>query len=362
MRASGNARYTPGVAEDANRPDRRRFLQTLGAGALAVTGCSSSCAGSHTARVQTTTFACKTEAVLAKLPPSKPRVVVVRTKKALSDGYDADRGALRAMLDAGLVALSGEKNGSAALSRYFRPGERVGLKINGLAGRKAATHVELVDELSVLLGKAGIEGRQQIVFDRFARDLEASGFSTQAHGYRCIGNDEAGHEEELVQMPSSASRLSRVLTTQVDAVLNLPILKQHMLAGVTGALKNNFGCIHNPNKMHLDNCDPYIAEVNAVPAVRDKQRLVIMDALRPVIDNGPSYQPGMAEVANTMLFATDLVAIDTVGLGIVEELRAKRDLPSLAKAGMAPTYLATASKMGLGVCDRAGIEIVTIEV
>ena len=292
----------------------------------------------------------------------KPRVVVVRTKKALTDGYDADRGALRAMLDAGLVALSGQKDAVAALAKYFRPGERVGLKINGLAGRKAATHVELVDELSVLLGKANIESRQQIVFDRFARDLSASGFSTQPHGYRCVGNDEAGHEEELVQMPSSASRLTRVLTTQVDGVLNLPILKQHMLAGMTGALKNNFGCIHNPNKMHIDNCDPYVAEVNAVPEIRGKQRLVIMDALRPVLDNGPSYQPGMAEVANVMLFATDLVAVDTVALAILEELRAKRELPTLAKAGIAPTYLATASKMGLGVSDRAGIDVVTIEV
>lgn len=313
------------------------------------------------------TVATKTEAERARLPASKPRVVVVRTKKALlknghDAGYDADRGALRAMLDAGLVALSGQKDASAALAKYFRPGERVGLKINGLAGRKAATHVELVDELSVLLGKVNIEGRQQIVFDRFARDLTTSGFSSQLRGYRCVGNDESGHEEELVQMPSSASRLSRVLTTQIDCVLNLPILKQHMLAGMTGALKNNFGCIHNPNKMHLDGCDPYIAEVNAVPAIRDKQRLVIMDALRPVVDNGPAYQPGMAEVANLLIFATDLVAADVVGLGIIEALRAKRELPTLAKAGMAPTYLATASKMGLGVSDRAGIDIVTIEV
>jgi len=266
------------------------------------------------------------------------------------------------MLDAGLVALSGQKDARAALARYFRPGERVGLKVNGLAGRNAATHVELVDELSILLGKADIEGHNQIVFDRFARDLTASKFATQPRGYRCVGNDEAGHEEELVQMPSSASRLSRVLTTQVDGVLNLPILKQHMLAGMTGALKNNFGCIHNPNKMHIDNCDPYIAEVNAVPEIRGKQRLAIVDALRPVVDNGPSYQPGMAEIANVLIFATDLVAADTVGLGILEELRAKRDLPSLAKAGMAPTYLLTASKMGLGVSDRAGIDVVTVEV
>jgi uncharacterized protein (DUF362 family) len=289
-------------------------------------------------------------------------VVVVRTKKALIHGYDADRGALRAMLDAGLLALSGQKDASAALARYFRPGERVGLKINGLAGRNAATHVELVDELSLLLGKSNIEGRQQIAFDRFARDLTSSGFTARPGAYQCIGNDEAGHEEELVQMPSSASRLCRVLTSQVDGVLNLPVLKQHMLAGMTGALKNNFGCIHNPNKMHIDSCDPYIAEVNAVPQIRSKQRLVIMDALRPVIDNGPSYQPGMGEVANTLIFATDLVAADTVGLGILEDLRAKRELPPLAKVGMSPTYLLTASKMGLGVSDRAGMDVVTVEV
>jgi uncharacterized protein (DUF362 family) len=306
----------------------------------------------------------KTEAARMVVPAGKPRVVVVRTRKALTQGYDADRGALRAMLEAGLTALSGEKEAARALARYVRPGERVGLKVNGLAGRQAATHVELVDELSAMLAKAGIEPRRQIAFDRFKRDFTASGFAAQARrdSYQCIGNDEAGHEEELAQMPSSASRLSRVLTRQVDGVINLPILKQHMLSGMTGALKNNFGCINNPSKMHLDKCDPYVAEVNAIPAIRDKQRLVVMDALRPVVENGPSYQPGAGEVANLLLFATDLVAIDTVGLGILEDLRGKRDLPSLDKAGLFPTYLLTASKLGLGVSSRAGIEVIELEV
>jgi len=101
----------------------------------------------------------------------------------------------------------------------------------------------------------------------------------------------------------------------VDAVLNLPVLKQHMLSGMSGALKNQFGCIHNPNKMHLDKCDPYIAEVNALPAIRQKQRLIVMDALRPVLDNGPSYQPGMAEVANTLLFAVESGGNGCGGIG-----------------------------------------------
>ncbi|MBN2574770.1 MAG: DUF362 domain-containing protein [Deltaproteobacteria bacterium] len=357
---------------DGNSPERRRFLQALGAGAFAAAGCSSSCAGKQPqqsapatgqATSSVTTAATRTEAARVVAAGGKPRVVVVKARRALTQGYDADRGALGAMLEAGLLALAGEKDAARALASYVRAGERVGLKINGLAARQAATHFELVDELSALLGKADIEPRQQIVFDRFKRDLTESGFgANRRDGYRCVGNDEAGHEEEIALMPSSASRLARVLTRQVDGVINLPVLKQHMLSGMTGALKNNFGCIHNPNKMHLYKCDPYIAEVNAIPAIRDKQRLVIMDALRPVVEGGPSYQPGAAEVANLLLFATDLVAIDTVGLGILEDLRAKRRLPPLDKEGLFPTHLATAGKLGLGEADRARIDIVEIEV
>jgi uncharacterized protein (DUF362 family) len=351
------------VNRDEDSLERRRFLQALGVGALAAAGCGSSCAGSRARpTVETTVVAAKTEAARMVAPAGKPRVVVVKTRKALTQGYDADRGALRAMLDVGLCALAGEKDAAKAVLRYVRPGERVGLKVNGLAGRQAATHVELVDELSALLTRAGIEPQQQIAFDRFKRDLTSSSFAARRDGYRCVGNDEAGHEEEIAQMPSSASRLCHVLTRGVDGVVNLPVLKQHGLSGMTGALKNNFGCIHNPNKMHLDKCDPYIAEVNAIPAIRDKQRLVVMDALRPVVEGGPSYQPGAGEVANLLLFATDLVAVDTVGLGILEELRGKRGLPALAKVDLHPTHLATAAKLGLGVADRAAIEVVNLEV
>lgn len=289
---------------------------------------------------------------------------MVRAKKPLLQGYNADRGALRAMLAAGLASLAGTSDGALALRRYLSVGQTVGLKVNGLAGRNAATHFELVDELSLVLQQMGIGGHQQIVFDRFASDLTSSGFSLnqQGDGYRCTGNDALGYEEEPTVMPSSASRLARVLTERIDAVINMPVLKQHMLSGMSGALKNQFGCIHNPNKMHLDKCDPYISEVNAIPAIRNKQRLIVMDALRVVVDNGPSYQPGSAEVANTLMFATDPVAVDVVGLELVEELRRRRDLPPLDKVDLAPTHLQTSAKMGLGQADRNAIDVVTIEV
>jgi len=345
------------VARDPIDADRRRFLLTLGSAAAVATGCSSSCGRSRLGE------AVAKGALPPPKPDARPRVVVVRAKKPLAQGYDADRGAIREMLSAGLASLAGTSGGAAALRRYLSVGQTVGLKVNGLAGRNAATHFELVDELSLVLQQVGIGGHQQIVFDRFASDLTASGFSLkEGDGYRCTGNDALGYEDEPTVMPSSASRLARVLTERIDAVINMPVLKQHMLSGMSGALKNQFGCIHNPNKMHLDKCDPYIAEVNAIPAIRNKQRLIVMDALRVVVDNGPSYQPGMAEVANTLMFATDPVAVDVVGLELVEGLRRRRDLPPLDKVDLAPTHLQTSAKLGLGCADRSAIDVVTIEV
>ncbi len=336
----------------------------MGSLAAVATGCSSSCGSTRLAGNSTGRKPASAIAPNGPAQPARPRVVVVRAKQALTHGYDADRGALRAMLAAGLAALAGTPDGVAGLSRYFKTGQTVGLKINGLAGRNAATHVELVDELSALLRQIDIGGPQQVVFDRFASDLTASGFALNERGesYRCTGNDALGYEEEATVMASSASRLARVLTERVDVVLNLPVLKQHMLSGMSGALKNQFGCIHNPNKMHLDKCDPYISEVNALPTIRQKQRLIVMDALRPVVDNGPSYQPGMAEVANALLFAVDPVAMDVVGLELLEELRRKRGLPSLDKVDLTPTHIQTSAKMGLGVGERAAIDVVSIEV
>jgi uncharacterized protein (DUF362 family) len=367
------------VAAESSSPGRRRFLQALGTAAVAAgtLGCGSACGGAGSQQ-RGDTAAAGGGAASAPAPargsggdpardaaaPGKPRVVVVKAKQPLTAGYDADRGALRAMLTAGLTALTGAPDAAAALRRFFKPGDTVGLKVNGLAGRQAATHFELVDEVAALLRGSGLGPDHLVAFDRHAADLVASGFTPreQSDAYRCQGNDALGYEEEPTLMPSSASRLCRILTERLTGVLNLPVLKQHMLSGMTGALKNQFGCIDNPNKMHLERCDPYIAEVAALPQIRSKQRLVVMDALRPVVDLGPSYQPGMAEAGHALLLGVDPVATDTVGLQLLEALRQRRGLPTLARAGQEPVHLQTAARLGLGVAERARIEVVTVEV
>ncbi len=94
-----------------------------------------------------------------------------------------------------------------------------------------------------------------------------------------MGNDVLGYETATLPVYGSAgSLLSKTLTQLCDAVINLPVLKDHGIVGVTMALKNMFGAIHNPNKYHPNAGDPYVADVNMLPAIRQKVRLTICDA------------------------------------------------------------------------------------
>jgi hypothetical protein len=52
------------------------------------------------------------------------------------------------------------------------------------------------------------------------------------------------------------------------------------------------------------------------------------------------------------------VATDAVGRRIIEEIRARKGLPSLAEERREPLYLATAEHMGLGTADPGRIEVI----
>jgi uncharacterized protein (DUF362 family) len=258
---------------------------------------------------------------------------------------------LPAMLEQGLRRLSGKADARAALAQWVRPADTVGLKVNCLAGRHMSTRVELVEELVSLLAATGLPRQNALVFDRSDLDLRRGGFQPRSSGsdYRVLGNDRVGYEEELTLLPSGASRYSRVVTRQASVLINLPVLKDHGLSGLSGALKNNFGLIHNPNKFHLNGCHPHLAEVNGVPAVRRKQRLVVCDALRVQIDGGPAYHPAAAVPLGVLLLATDPVALDLIAWDLLEEQRRKRKLPSLVADRREPVHIAGAARAGLGV-------------
>ncbi len=247
-----------------------------------------------------------------------------------------------------------------AWKKVVRPGEVVGLKVNCLAGRGNATHHELVDSICERLQQAGI--RDIVIWDRLNADLESARFKIveRGSGVRCFGNDTLGFEPDLAMFGNVGSLLAQTLTRVCDAVINLPVLKDHGIAGVTIALKSMFGAIHNPNKYHLNVGDPYVADVNMLPPFRQKVRLHICDALAAQYEGGPSYMPQWMWPYNGLFAGRDPVALDFTGWRIIEKKRAAVGLPSLKASKREPTYIATAANAQhrLGTNDPARIELV----
>jgi uncharacterized protein (DUF362 family) len=290
--------------------------------------------------------------------------VLVRAEDVISEDHRLDRATLSRMLSLGLARLAGTPDPRAALKRWMRPVDTIGLKVNCMAGRQMSTHLELVEALVQLLEAYGIPRQQALVFDRADSDLRRAGYPIRTSGkdFRCLGNDRAGYEEQLRIMPSGASRFSRIATEKASVLINLPILKDHGIAGLSGALKNNFGLIHNPNKFHLNGCDPYVAEVNGQRFLKSKQRLVICDALRVQIEGGPAFHAAGAQTFGGLFLATDPVALDLLAWHTLDGLRHGKKLPSLARDGRKPQHIVTAAEQGLGIAHRPQIDFIELKV
>lgn len=248
------------------------------------------------------------------------------------------------LLDNGLCRLFDCDNPVEAWQKIVKPGESVGLKVNCLAGY-GSTHMLLTDAVIERLQQAGIKNRNIIIWDRLSKDLEDGGFKIQdqKNKVRVLGNDILGFNEELQFFGSAASLVCNTVFRECDSLINLSLLKDHSIAGLTMALKNMFGAIHNPNKYHLNAGNPYIADVNMLPPIRKKVRLHICDAIEAQYEGGPSFLPHWRWRLNSLLFSTDPVAMDYYGWQIIDKKRNEMGFKSLKEVGREPKYIATAA-------------------
>jgi uncharacterized protein (DUF362 family) len=296
--------------------------------------------------------------------PAKSKVVIARDPQLRGTGTTPDPARLLKLLDRAVQSFYGVDSPLEAWKRVARPGEVVGLKVNCLAGRGISTNVPLVEGVCERLQQAGIPARDIVVWDRLNQDLESAGFrpSFQSGRLRTVGNDVLGYEDELLVYGSAGSLPCKTLTQLCQVVINLPVLKDHGIVGVTMALKNAFGAIHNPNKYHSDAGNPYLADVNVLPPIRGKFRLTICDALTAQYEGGPSYMPHWQWPCNSLLVARDPVALDYTGWQIIERKRAEKGLKSLKEMKREPVYIATAAdaRHRLGTNDPRLIQVVEV--
>ncbi len=269
------------------------------------------------------------------------------------------------LIETGLKLLSGESNKADAIRRYIPQG-RVGMKVNCLTRNFNSTPVAMADGLTRLLTAAGFDENNLIVWDRTDRELKLAGYTLNASSFgpKCLGTDTVGfgYSSQFYSSGNVNSLVSRILTDAIDANINLPILKDHSIAGLSASLKNMFGAINNPNKYHGNNCSPFAAEISNLAPIKSKHRLSIIDAMKVQYNGGPGYDSRYIANYNGLIFSADPVAADTIGLEIIEHLRRRHNLPSLEQAGRPVKYLKAAEELGLGVADRIRIDLKTYSI
>lgn len=292
--------------------------------------------------------------------PSRAVVALARREGMLGADGAIDPKALAAALDAAVARATGEPSGVDGLRRLFKPKDVVGIKVNCIAGRGLSTRPEVAHALAGLLQKAGLPAERIVIWDRTARELRSAGYTVNAgSGVRVLGTD-GEWEEKVREWGPAASRFSRLLVNDLTAVIDLPILKDHGMAGVSVGLKNWYGVVHNPNKLHAEGCNPFVPHLAAAPEIRGKWRLTVVDAVTAQCHGGPSYAPAWAWPYQGILASTDKVACDAIGWQLLEQRRKEKGLGTIASQGREPRFVKAAEGLGLGVADPARIEVAKV--
>jgi len=294
------------------------------------------------------------------------RVVIITARNVFSGTGAPEPKIVLRMFRKGLELLTGASKAEDGLRLFFKPDDRLGIKINTIGRKAASTQPETSITLGLWLGQTICREENIIIWDRTNEELRDSGYklSNSQGSLKIFGTDSRGlgYTEEPVINRNIGSLFSRIQAGLIDVSISLAILKDHGLAGVTAGMKNYFGAIHNPNKYHDSHCNPYIAELFETDLIRAKHRLTILDALKVQYHRGPSYHPQWAENCQKLIFSSDPVAADAVGWKIIEELRTRKGLPSLKEENREPTYLFTAENLNLGQARLENIEIIEEEV
>jgi uncharacterized protein (DUF362 family) len=299
---------------------------------------------------------------------AKSKVVIARDPALHAAGTQPNEQRVINLLDRAMASYSGRDRPVDAWKHIIAMSQAqdkvIGLKVNGLGSKGIATHTSLILAVAERLQQAGVKPGNILVWDQNTRFLEACGMSvnTDPSRIRCYPSDVAGFEDQESSWGVARIRITKILTRECAMVINLPILKDHSMAGVTFALKNMYGVVDRPFTLHADNCNPAVADLNAIPIFREKIRLTIGDAMSSVYEGGPGFKPEHLWYPNALIVGEDRVAIDHTAWGMLEKQRAAVGMPTFEAAGRPPRYIATAADAAhkLGTNDPKRINLVQV--
>jgi len=322
------------------------------------------------------------------------KVVLVKNLNAVVNDLPVESVAYL-MLQKSMLELTGQKYIKEAWRMFVSPGEKIGLKVNPVAGTLLSTSHAVVKSVVKQLTESGIDKKDIIIWDRREMELKDTGFTQDIYpGIKIRGTelqDEKGSytdengklygernidkewyywadvegEYDAETMPymingGKFSYFTKIVTQEVDKIINIPILK-NAGGSITNALKNlAFGSVSNTGRLHAKLWNDTCAEVCAFAPLRDKVVLNICDGLRGCFNGGPGANPQFICNYNSMLVSSDPVAMDRIGYDIIAEKRIAEGLQK-APSPESLTFLSMATALGLGVSDKNKIDLKMFE-
>jgi uncharacterized protein (DUF362 family) len=291
----------------------------------------------------------------------RSRIVRVESDKVWN-GAQRDPEVVARMVNAGVMAFTGAATPEAAWRFFFKPGTRVGLKINLLGRPLSYTAPEVTDAIAAGVLLAGVRPEEVIVWDRWKDHF---GPTRYKFGRGSLGQsvEHGGSYDRARALRASGGLcpIDKIAVDRTDVTVNLPVLKDHGTSGVTLALKNiAFGCYDHHDKAHDNDCDPFIAEACEHFTANTKVPLIVMDGTEGCFDNGPRPSDrSRLWRENAIYVATDPVALDVVCRKVIMAKRSEKGLPDKTRQCH---HIETAARKGLGVGDASRIEVTTVRV
>ncbi|MBN1415208.1 MAG: DUF362 domain-containing protein [Bacteroidales bacterium] len=379
-----------------NSLNRRKFVTLLGAGSAALAARPWSLIASELVPNQDKPATNIGDAVKIprtdwSMPGKYPgRVIHIRNPKAVINDEPVEQEAYR-MIKKAMLELTGQDDLEKAWRTFVSPGERIGLKVNPVAGKLLSTSHAVTRSVVKQLIESGIEKENIIIWDRRDMELKDVGFTAENYpGIKITGTelqDENGSfydkdgklygennidkewfywadvegEYDAETMPymingGKYSYFTKIVTKDLDKIINIPILK-NAGGSITNAMKNlAYGSISNTGRLHAQLWNETSAEVCAFAPIRDKVVLNICDALRGCFNGGPGANPQFICNYNSILMASDPVALDRIGYDIIAEKRIAEGIQKAATPELLK-FLTQSSDLGLGISDKTKIDL-----
>lgn len=329
--------------------------------------------------------------------PFPGRVVAVRHPGLILSGKYQPAAVEQAM-HRGMMELTGAPAWQDAWRTFFEKGDVVGIKVSPVGGRNLCSDASVLRQIIAGLNAAGVPNSDIIVVNRYRTEFQETGIDkwvpagmravAASPKYTEIQQDMEGYDADhymdmtLVhpgQNPTDAhnrrSYVAKVVTKDINKLINLPVVKHHQSAGVTVALKNmSHGLVNNVSRSHstptLNACGVFIPAVVNLPVIRQKAVLHIVDGVKASYHGGPGGVPRFMWEHKTMYFATDPVAVDRIAWKAIDAKRAEAGMQPVAvsKPDKFSTFLncqvehiEIAGSLGLGVFDDKKIDLRNIQ-